>query len=121
MAKASNGNLFLKHVEKLVLAVCLVILVAMVLSYPMSQPTVPLDNQKMAPDKVDAYLVKLVDDMGKARRRSRCRRSRITWPSWKSSRPPICCPMPAMPCRTWPFRAPGSGRKRAGPCLENTR
>ena len=67
MAKSSDGNPFLKHVEKLVLAVCLVILAVTVILYPMQQPTVDLDKQKMAPDKVDAYLVKLIDDLGKGR------------------------------------------------------
>jgi hypothetical protein len=64
MAKSSEGNPFLLHVEKLVLAVCLVTFVATVFLYPMSESTVDLDKQKMAPDKVDAYLVKLIDQMG---------------------------------------------------------
>ena len=64
MAKSSEGNPFLLHVEKLVLAVCLVVLVVTVVMYPLSTPTVPLDKQDMAPDKVDSYLVKLIDQMG---------------------------------------------------------
>lgn len=67
MAKSSNGNFFLQHVEKLVLAVCLVILAVTVILYPMRQPTVLLDQKEMAPDKVDGYLVKLIDDLGKGR------------------------------------------------------
>jgi hypothetical protein len=65
MAKSSNGNFFLQHVEKLVLAVCLVILAVTVILYPMQPPTVDLDKKKMTPDKVDGYLVKLMDDLGK--------------------------------------------------------
>jgi hypothetical protein len=65
MAKSGSGNLLLQHVEKLVLAVCLVILVVTVILYPMQQPTVPFDKQEMAPDKIDGYLVKLIDNLGK--------------------------------------------------------
>ncbi len=65
MAKTGDENLFLKHVEKLVLAVCVLVLAATVVLYPMAQPTVDLDKKEMGPDKVDAYLVKLIDDMGR--------------------------------------------------------
>lgn len=61
MAKPGEGNLFLQHVEKLVVALALVVLATMAYMYPMSPPQVSLQSggapADLAPEKVDDYLV----------------------------------------------------------------
>ena len=61
MAKSGEGNFFLLHVEKLVLAGCLAVLAATIFAYPMQDLQVTLDQQPMHPAEVDDYLLKLLD------------------------------------------------------------
>ena len=79
MAKTGEGNVFLKHVEKMVLAVCLVVLAVTVVLYPMSQPKVNIDGQELAPAGVDAYLASLAERIQKNSHIKPLQQERNTW------------------------------------------
>lgn len=57
MAKSGEPNIFLQHIEKIVLGLCAIILMVAVLQFAISAPTVEMSDEAIVPEQLDPGLL----------------------------------------------------------------